>query len=257
MLTSPQNSPADSRSVNDPQILARSLAGTRTRIAAAALRFHRSADAVTLLAVSKQHDAAAIRAVNAAGQRDFGESYLQEALSKIKDLTDLDLTWHYIGQIQSNKTRPIAEQFQWVHTVDRLKIAERLSEQRPANAPPLNLCIQVKLADEAGKGGATPAETIALARAIAPLPRLRLRGLMCIPPPRDQFEAQLVYFKECSDLLRTLNQHGLALDTLSMGMSGDLEAAIAAGATIVRVGTAIFGERSGRDAGHETRDAAE
>jgi pyridoxal phosphate enzyme (YggS family) len=243
MLTGPQNSPTDTTSGNEPQILRRNLAATNARITAAALRFERPRDGVTLLAIGKQQDAAALRALTVAGQRDFGESYLQEALSKMDALADLKLTWHYVGQIQSNKTRPIAEHFQWVHTVDRLKIAERLSEQRPATAPPLNLCIQVKLADEPGKGGATPAEVPALAQAVARLPRLQLRGLMCIPPPSEQFDTQFAYFRQCADLQHSLNEQGLALDTLSMGMSGDLEAAIAAGATIVRVGTAIFGER--------------
>jgi PLP dependent protein len=217
------------------------LAKTRARIGAAALRFQQPMP--LLLAVSKEQPTSAIREVAIAGQLDFGESYLQEALGKIEALADLELTWHYIGQIQSNKTRPIAEHFHWVHTVDRLKIAERLSEQRPATSPDLNICIQVKLADEPGKGGIAPAESTALAQAIVRLPRVRLRGLMCIPPPREDFAAQLTYFRQCSELQRSLNEKGLALDTLSMGMSTDLEAAIAAGATIVRVGTAIFGER--------------
>jgi pyridoxal phosphate enzyme (YggS family) len=244
MLTSPQNSPADAATGNEPQILVQNLAAARSRIAAAALRFERPCDGLTLLAISKQQDAASVRTLYAAGQQDFGESYLQEAQGKMEALADLKVTWHYVGQIQSNKTRPIAEYFQWVHTIDRLKIAERLSEQRTTDAPPLNLCIQVKLADEPGKAGVGPAAAPALAEAIARLPRLRLRGLMCIPPPRAQFEEQLFYFRQCADLQRSLNLQGLALDTLSMGMSGDLEAAIAAGATIVRVGTAIFGERS-------------
>jgi pyridoxal phosphate enzyme (YggS family) len=226
-----------------PQTSAARIAATRVRIAAAAVRFARLPDAIVLLAVSKQQPASAVRALHAAGQNDFGESYLQEALAKIEALSELQLTWHYIGQIQSNKTRSIAESFHWVHTVDRLKIAQRLSEQRPDSLAPLNVCIQVKLADEPGKGGAAPSELVALGQAIVQLPRLKLRGLMCIPPPREAFDHQLAYFKQCAELQQSLNAQGLALDTLSMGMSGDLEAAIAAGATIVRVGTAIFGER--------------
>jgi pyridoxal phosphate enzyme (YggS family) len=245
MLTGPQKSAVDPRSSDvspsDPQIRVQNLAKTRARIAAAAAQFQRPAPC--LLAVSKEQTAADIRDVALAGQTDFGESYLQEALSKIGELADLPLVWHYIGQIQSNKTRPIATHFQWVHTVDRLKIAERLSEQRPLDALPLNICIQIKLADEPGKGGVTPDEALLLARSIARLPRLRLRGLMCIPPPNELFDPQLAYFQQCANLLASLNHQGLTLDTLSMGMSDDLEAAIAAGATIVRVGTAIFGER--------------
>ncbi len=243
MLTSPQNSPPTPTSSTDPQTLAQKLVETRTRIATAALRFERLPEDIVLLAVSKQQAAVAIRSLAAAGQRDFGENYLQEALRKIEALADLKLNWHYIGQIQSNKTVPIAEHFHWVHTVDRLKVAERLSEQRPHDAPPLNICIQVKLAEESGKGGVAPDATLQLAQAIVLLPNLRLRGLMCIPPPRDTFDEQLVYFRHCAELLTSINSVGLQLDTLSMGMSGDLEAAIAAGATLVRVGTAIFGAR--------------
>jgi pyridoxal phosphate enzyme (YggS family) len=253
MLTGPQKSPADPRSGdvsrNDPPVGAQNLAKTRARIAAAALRFQRPGPC--LLAVSKQQTADAVRDLALAGQIDFGESYLQEAVTKIEALADLNpnlnsnlnIVWHYIGQIQSNKTRPIATHFHWVHTVDRLKIAERLSEQRSRAAPPLNICIQIKLAEEPGKGGVSPKEALVLAANIARLPRLRLRGLMCIPPPCELFDEQLAYFQQCTDLLSSLNQQGLPLDTLSMGMSDDLEAAIAAGATIVRVGTAIFGER--------------
>jgi pyridoxal phosphate enzyme (YggS family) len=249
MLTGPQKSPIDPRSSvvssNDPQLRAQNLAKTRARIATAALRFQRPAPC--LLAVSKQQTEAAVHDLALAGQLDFGESYLQEALGKIGALANLSphlgIVWHYIGQIQSNKTRPIATHFQWVHTVDRLKIAERLSEQRPETAPHLNICIQVKLAEEPGKGGVSPPEALDLARSIARLPRLRLRGLMCIPPPCELFDRQLAYFQQCADLLTALNQQGLSLDTLSMGMSDDLDAAIASGATIVRVGTAIFGAR--------------
>lgn len=220
------------------------LAAVRARIEAAAAQCGRAPAAIRLLAVSKQHGADVIRTVAAQGQRDFGESYLQEALDKQAALTDLPLCWHYIGQLQSNKTRPIAEHFDWVHTVDRLKIAERLSTQRPLGAQPLNVCVQVKLADEVGKGGIWPNEARDLAHLVARLPHLTLRGLMCIPPPSEHFDTQLAYFEQMSALLTELNRDGLKLDTLSMGMSDDLEAAIAAGATIVRVGTAIFGERT-------------
>ncbi|HYM36651.1 MAG TPA: YggS family pyridoxal phosphate-dependent enzyme [Steroidobacteraceae bacterium] len=220
------------------------LAATQARITAAALRYQRQAGSVTLLAVSKQQNVDSIRLLATAGQRHFGENYLQEALPKIAALQELRLSWHYIGQIQSNKTRPIAENFQWVHTLDRLKIAERLSEQRSAHIAPLNVCIQVKLADEPGKGGVASNEMTALAQQIASLPQLKLRGLMCIPPPRESFDEQFAYFQEAARLLRELQRQGIDVDTLSMGMTADLEAAIAAGATIVRVGTAIFGERS-------------
>jgi len=233
------------------------LVATRSRINAAALRYQRNPGTVTLLAVSKQHSADSVRELAAAGQRDFGESYLQEALPKIATLQDLPLTWHFIGQIQSNKTRVIAESFRWVHTVDRLKIAERLSGQRSAAAPALEVCIQIKLADESGKGGVAPTELLSLARQVTQLPRLRLRGVMCIPPPCDSFAEQLVYFQHAAHLLEELQSVSPGVDTLSMGMTGDLEAAIAAGATLVRVGTAIFGERPIRDARRETRDASE
>jgi len=178
------------------------------------------------------------------GQRDFGENYLQEALAKIQELSGNDICWHFIGQLQSNKTRAVAENFQWVHTVDRERIAARLSEQRPHYAPPLNICLQVRLADEPGKGGATPEELPALARRVSELPRLRLRGLMCIPPPRESFEDQYAFFARLAELQQGLLASGFELDALSMGMSTDLEAAVAAGATWVRIGTAIFGERT-------------
>lgn len=181
----------------------------------------------------------------AAGQRDFGESYLQEALPKLDALSDLPLTWHFIGQIQGNKTAQIAARFDWVHTVDRERIARRLNEQRPHYAPPLNVCIQVQLVEEAGKGGVAPGSVLALARSIGEMPRLRLRGLMCIPPLSEQFDEQLATFSRLRALAQEVQAAaGLSLDTLSMGMSDDLEAAIAAGATIVRIGTALFGPRS-------------
>jgi len=208
------------------------------------MRYGRSPDSVRLIAVSKTQPAAAIRAAAELGQQDFGENYVQEALPKLAELSDLPLTWHYIGQLQANKTRLVAEHFQWVHTLDRERIAVRLSEQRSPYAPALNICIQVRLADEPGKGGISKTELAALARRVLQLPRLQLRGLMCIPPPREGFEAQRQLFAELADCARALREQGMPLDTLSMGMSGDLEAAIAAGATCVRIGTAIFGERS-------------
>jgi PLP dependent protein len=208
------------------------------------MRYGRAVDSVRLIAVSKTQPAAAIRAVAALGQTDFAENYLQEALPKLAALTDLPLTWHFIGQLQANKTRAVAEHFHWVHTLDRERIAVRLNEQRSGHAPPLNVCIQVSLEDEPGKGGISRTDLAALARKVMELPRLRLRGLMCIPPPREGFEAQRQLFAELADCARHLREQGMPLDTLSMGMSGDLEAAVAAGATCVRIGTAIFGERS-------------
>jgi pyridoxal phosphate enzyme (YggS family) len=219
------------------------LVDTRNRIASAAMRYGRDANSVRLIAVSKSQPAAAIRAVAELGQREFGENYVQDALPKLEQLADLKLTWHYIGQLQTNKTRPVAEHFHWVHTLDRERIAVRLSEQRSPHAAPLNVCIQVRLADEPGKGGISKTELAALARRVMELPRLRLRGLMCIPPPREGFEAQRQLFAELADCAQALRDQGMPLDTLSMGMSGDLEAAVAAGATCVRIGTAIFGER--------------
>ncbi|MBA1292346.1 YggS family pyridoxal phosphate-dependent enzyme [Pseudomonas lurida] len=210
------------------------------RIRAAAAAAQRDPDSVHLLAVSKTKPAQAVREAYAAGLRDVGENYLQEALSKQAELTDLPLSWHFIGPIQSNKTRAIAEHFAWVHSVDRLKIAQRLSEQRPAELPPLNICIQVNVSGEASKSGCTPADLPALANAIIALPRLSLRGLMAIPEPTDDRAAQDAAFATVRDLQASLN---LALDTLSMGMSHDLESAIAQGATWVRIGTALFGAR--------------
>lgn len=207
------------------------------------MRYGRDRDSVRLIAVSKTQSAEAIRTVATLGQQEFAENYVQEALPKLAALADLPLTWHYIGQLQANKTRDVAEHFHWVHTLDRERIAARLSEQRSVHAPPLNVCIQVRLADEAGKGGITKTELAPLARRVVELPRLRLRGLMCIPPPREGFEAQRQLFAELADCARELREQGMELDTLSMGMSGDLEAAVAAGATCVRIGTAIFGER--------------
>jgi hypothetical protein len=196
-----------------------------------------------LLAISKGQPASALRLIAETGQQDFGENYVQEALAKLSALADLRLTWHFTGQIQGNKTRPIAEHFDWVHTVDRERIAIRLNEQRPHHASLLNICVQVSLEDEPGKGGVEPHELSTLAARIRELPRLRLRGLMCIPPHRETFDEQLDLFKRMRTSLDQLNTQGFALDTLSMGMSGDLDAAIAAGATLVRIGTAIFGAR--------------
>lgn len=219
---------------------------TRTRIASAASRFGRPADSVGLVAVSKGHPAAAIRTLAELGQRHFGENYLQEALAKIAELEELELVWHFTGQLQSNKTRAVAEHFAWAHTLDRERIAIRLNEQRPHYAPPLQVCIQIRLADEPGKGGVAPEEALALARRIAELPRLELRGLMCIPPPSEDFDTQRMWFQRLARCRAELAAEGIELDALSMGMSDDLEAAIAAGATWVRVGTALFGERARR-----------
>ncbi|MCK6189025.1 MULTISPECIES: YggS family pyridoxal phosphate-dependent enzyme [unclassified Pseudomonas] len=210
------------------------------RIRAAADAVGRDANSIHLLAVSKTKPAQAVREAYAAGMCDFGENYLQEALGKQAELTDLPLSWHFIGPIQSNKTRAIAEHFAWVHSVDRLKIAQRLSEQRPADLPPLNICIQVNVSGEASKSGCTPADLPALANAISALPRLKLRGLMAIPEPTDDRAEQDAAFATVRDLQASLN---LPLDTLSMGMSHDLESAIAQGATWVRIGTALFGAR--------------
>ena len=214
-----------------------------TRVPAAAAAAH----GVTLLAVSKTFYADAVREAHAVGQQAFGESHVQEALGKIEALSDLRATleWHLIGPLQSNKTRPVAEHFAWVHTVDRLRIAQRLAEQRPARLPPLQLCLQVNVSGEASKSGVAPAELQALARAVAALPaaRVRLRGLMAIPAPAADRDAQRAPHRELAALLAALRRDGLALDTLSMGMSDDLEAAVLEGATIVRVGSAIFGRR--------------
>jgi len=219
----------------------------RARVARACSAAHRDVQSVTLLAVSKTFGADAIREAFTAGQRDFGENYVQEALEKMSALADLrgELRWHLIGALQSNKTRDAAQQFDWVHCIDRLKIAQRLSAQRPPDRPPLQLCIQVNVSGEASKSGVVPADAVALALGIAELPRerVRLRGLMSVPEPQQGFEAQRRPHRALRELLAAANERGLALDTLSMGMSADLEAAIHEGATIVRVGTAIFGSR--------------
>jgi pyridoxal phosphate enzyme (YggS family) len=233
MLTAPQFSPA-------------ALQLVRLRIAQAATAAGRDPDSVRLLAVSKLQPATMVRAAAAAGQREFGENYVQEGVEKIEALADVPgLAWHFIGQLQGNKTREVATRFDWVHTLDRERIAARLSAQRPHYAPPLQVLLQVRLADEPGKGGVSPAGTPALARAVAALPGLRLRGLMCVPPPAADLQAQRVPFRQLRELLLQLNAAGHALDTLSMGMSDDLEAAVLEGSTLVRVGTAIFGPRPG------------
>ena len=216
----------------------------RNRIQAACAASGRAPEEVTLLAVSKTFGADAVQAAYAAGQAAFGENYIQEAVEKITALKHLPLHWHCIGPVQSNKTRLVAEHFDWVHTVDRLKIAQRLSEQRPAGLPPLQVCIQVNVDGGATKSGVAPEAALALAKDIAKLPFLRLRGLMCIPEPAADFIAACALFERARALFNSLNAEGLALDTLSMGMSDDLEAAIASGSTMVRVGSAIFGARS-------------
>ena len=220
--------------------IAGNIALVEARIRDAALAVQRDVTSVHLLAVSKTKPAAALREAYAAGLRDFGENYLQEARAKQVELADLPLSWHFIGPIQSNKTRDIAEHFDWVHSVDRLKIAQRLSEQRPAELAPLNICIQVNVSGEASKSGCTPADLPALATAISALPRLKLRGLMAIPEPTEDRVEQDRAFATVRHLQESLN---LGLDTLSMGMSHDLESAIAQGATWVRIGTALFGAR--------------
>jgi hypothetical protein len=221
------------------------LQAVRRRIAQAARAAGRDPDDIRLIAVSKTFPAQAIRAACAAGQRAFGENYLQEAEQKIAQLRDLPIEWHYIGPIQSNKTAPIAGQFDWVHSVDRLKIAQRLSAARPDALAPLHVCLQINVGGEESKSGVLPEAAPALAQAIAALPRIRLRGLMTIPRPVEDFEAQRAQFRVLRELRARLCAAGLELDTLSMGMSDDLEAAIAEGATLVRVGRAIFGERAG------------
>jgi pyridoxal phosphate enzyme (YggS family) len=217
----------------------------RERIAAACAAAQRDVREVTLLAVSKTFGPEEVREAFSAGQRAFGENYIQEAVEKIGLLADLPLQWHCIGPVQSNKTRLVAAHFDWAHTVDRLKVAERLSAQRPPGLPPLQVCIQVNIDGGPTKAGVAPQEVLALAREVARLPCLALRGLMTIPEPVAGFEAQKAVHLRARALFDTLRDAGLALDTLSMGMTADLEAAIAAGSTMVRIGTAIFGSRPG------------
>lgn len=213
------------------------------RIRDAENRFGRLPGSVALIAVSKKQASNAIATAAAAGQYHFGENYVQEALTKMQDLADLNLHWHFIGPIQSNKTRYIAERFSWVHSVDRLKVAQRLNEQRPMSLPPLDICLQVNISHESTKNGMHIADVFSIASAVSELPRLRLRGLMAVPALSDTFEQQRRPFAQLRELQEMLAASGLEMDTLSMGMSADLEAAIAEGATLIRVGTAIFGPR--------------
>ena len=225
--------------------IASNLQEVKRRINAACAAAGRDANSVTLLAVSKTFGAQAVREALTNGQRAFGENYVQEALAKIDALAELrpQIEWHFIGPLQSNKTRAVAQGFDWVHSVDRLKIAQRLSEQRPPALPPLQICLQVNISGEPSKSGLAPAEVADVARVVAALPRLRLRGLMSIPEPATDAAAQRAPHRALRELMQTLNGGGLALDTLSMGMSADLEAAVAEGATLLRVGSAIFGIR--------------
>ena len=225
--------------------VARHLEEVRQRIAKAAADASRDASTVMLLAVSKTFPAEDVRAAFDAGQRAFGENYVQEAVAKITELADLrsEIEWHFIGPLQSNKTKVVAENFDWVHSVDRLKIAERLSDQRPDGMPRLNVCLQINVSGEDSKSGVAPDDALALAHQIAALPRLRLRGLMAIPEPAGTLDEQRVPHRRLREIMDTLRADGLELDTLSMGMSADIEAAILEGATMVRIGTAIFGAR--------------
>ena len=248
--------------------ISNNLQDVHARIAAATGKVSRQRQEVCLLTVSKTFDAEAVVEAIAAGQRDFGENYLQEALHKIEEVKRLqnngsqpdavahaELQWHFIGPIQSNKTRPLAEHFDWVHTVDREKTAARLSAQRPAHLAPLNICIQVNISNETSKSGVAPDQTAALARAIMALPQLRLRGLMAIPEAAADMDSQRAPLRALADLQHALQADGIPLDTLSMGMSADLEAAIAEGATIVRVGSAIFGQRDATPHDQNMNDA--
>lgn len=223
--------------------IAATLKALKTRISELERRYERPAGSVGLVAVSKTKSAERVAAAFAEGQRDFGENQLQEAISKVEALRRLDIVWHFIGPVQSNKTRGIAQTFAWVHSLDRVRIARRLNDQRPEGAPALDVCIQVNVSGEASKSGIGPDELEEFASAVAALPRLRLRGLMTIPKPESGLDAQRLPFRKLREALLALNQRGFDLDTLSMGMTGDMEAAIAEGATWVRIGTAIFGPR--------------
>lgn len=233
----------------DPARIAANLGRIRARIRTAAEESGRSVAQITVVGASKGHGAAAIAAAYAAGLTDLGENYIQDALPKIAALAQsapaaaAGIVWHFIGALQANKTRAVAENFAWVHTVDRLRVAERLAEQRPHHAPALNVCVQVHIGGEAGKAGAEPAQVPALLRAIAALPRLRLRGLMCLPPPETDPARQRFWLHQLKELFESVNADGAGLDTLSMGMSTDLEAAVQEGATLVRIGTDLFGPR--------------
>jgi len=224
--------------------IANNLANVQQRIASAAENAQRDPQTIALLAVSKTKPIEMIEEAYAAGQRCFGENYLQDALPKIEALAELDIEWHYIGRIQSNKTRPIAENFAWVHAIDSVKHAQRLNEQRPDNLPPLNCCIQLNLSGEDSKGGIQPDTLIEIATAFNDLPHCRLRGLMTMPDPDSSAEQQQAVFHQLADCLSELSNLGFSVDTLSMGMSGDLEMAITEGSTMVRIGTDIFGARS-------------
>ncbi len=223
--------------------IAQSLEKIRNRVTVLERRYQRPPNGVRVLAVSKTKPPEAVRAAAEIGQREFGENHVQDALSKLGALADLDLVWHFIGPIQSNKTRDIATRFDWVHSIDRAKIARRLNEQRPENLPPLDVCIQVNLSGESSKSGVEPAKAHELAQVVSDLPRLKLRGLMTLPRPCDELDLQRRPFAELRRIREALNTTGFALDTLSMGMSNDMEAAIAEGATIIRIGSAIFGPR--------------
>lgn len=235
MLSNPQNL--------SPEAPLPRLAEVRERIARAAAQAGRDVSGITLLAVTKGQDASRIAAALAAGLTEFGENYVSEALAKIRHPATAGATWHFIGHLQANKTRPVAENFAWVHSVDRLRLAERLSAQRPFHAPPLNVCVQVHIADDPLKGGVAPEEAVPLLQAIAALPRLVPRGLMCMLPYEASPETQRDCFTRMATLAAEARAAGVPVDTLSMGMSADMEAAIMAGATIVRVGTALFGAR--------------
>jgi hypothetical protein len=237
MLSGPQNSASDNA-------IAERLAALRQRIAMAAQAAGRDVRSITLLAVTKGQSPQRLRLAMALGLTAFGENYLPEALPKIQALRDAAPEWHFIGRLQANKTRPVAEHFSWVHSVDRLRIAQRLSVQRAQHVPPLNLCVQVSVSGEASKGGVPPDEAVALLHAVAALPRLRLRGLMCMLPYGADTLQQRADFGRMRDLLGLARAQGLELDTLSMGMSADLEQAVLAGSTMLRIGTALFGERA-------------
>jgi pyridoxal phosphate enzyme (YggS family) len=223
--------------------IANALTELKARIASLETKYGRPQGSVRLLAVSKTKPAEAVAAAFHAGQRDFGENHLQDAQAKLDALADLPIVWHFIGPIQSNKTRDIAARFAWAHSLDRIKIARRLNDQRPPDLAPLEVCIQVNISREASKSGVAPEDLAQLATAVAALPRLKLRGLMAIPRPEPDLAAQRVPFGRLREALEALNERGFMLDTLSMGMSDDMEAAVAEGATLVRIGTAIFGAR--------------
>jgi PLP dependent protein len=226
-----------------PQNLTAPVSRIRAQIALAAEAAGRDPASVTLVAVTKDKAAEYVREAATLGVTDFGENYVKEALGKMNELASLPVRWHFIGALQSNKTRPVAERFAWVHSLDRMSVARRLSEQRPFHAPSLNVCIQVALVDEPPKGGVAPAALAELARAVVQLPRLKLRGLMCLPPALPDESSRRAMFARLRRHLEELNSQGLGLDTLSMGMSADFQAAIAEGATHVRIGTALFGSR--------------